>query len=307
MLPYIISVKKEAFFMAIKIYADAGSNLFKDIIEKRNADIKIVNMSLTIDDRIYNCYEDQIDVDKFSHSFYQQMREGRKINTSQITPFTYLEAFKEDIANGHQIICFVMAKGISGTYNSACAARDTINKQAGKEMVYIVDSATAGFGEGLQAIHASELVKKGMDFKSICHECEIFKFKVRSEFTVGDIKYLISKGRVSALLAKFINFLRIKFILKGSNKSKIEVAGKVSGRKMALKRLAETCIAKIKHPEKQTVYISHCDVYDDALSLKNYLVEHGVKNVEIYFYDLITGSHIGPDSLALFYVGENRD
>ena len=74
MLPYIISVKKEAFFMAIKIYADAGSNLFKDIIEKRNADIKIVNMSLTIDDRIYNCYEDEIDVDKFSHSFYQQMR-----------------------------------------------------------------------------------------------------------------------------------------------------------------------------------------------------------------------------------------
>ena len=46
--------------MAIKIYADAGSNLFKGIIEKRNADIKIVNMSLTIDERIYNCYEDEI-------------------------------------------------------------------------------------------------------------------------------------------------------------------------------------------------------------------------------------------------------
>ena len=45
--------------MAIKIYADAGSNLFKGIIEKRNAEIKIVNMSLTIDERIYNCYEDE--------------------------------------------------------------------------------------------------------------------------------------------------------------------------------------------------------------------------------------------------------
>ena len=293
--------------MAIKIYADAGSNLFKEILEKRNADIKIINMSLTIDYRIYNCYEDEIDVDKFSHSFYEKMREGKNINTSQITPYTYLEAFKEDVANGNQIICFVMAKGISGTYNSACIARDTINKEQGKEIVYIVDSATAGFGEGLQAIHASDLVKKGLDFKTICYECEKFKYQVRSEFTVGDIKYLIKKGRVSALLAKFINFLRIKFILKGSNKSKIEVAGKVNGRKMALKRLAETCIAKIKNPEKQTVYISHCDVYDDALSLKNYLVNHGVKNVEIYFYDLITGAHIGPDSLALFYVGENRD
>ena len=293
--------------MAIKIYADAGSNLFKEIINKRNADIKIVNMSLTIEDRIYNCYEDEIDVDKFSHSFYEKMREGKKINTSQITPYTYLEAFKEDIEAGHQIICFVMAKGISGTYNSACIARDTINKEQGKEMVYIVDSATAGFGEGLQAIHASDLVKKCLDFKTICYECEKFKYKVRSEFTVGDIKYLISKGRVSALLAKFINFLRIKFILKGSNKSKIEVAGKVSGRKMALKKLADTCLAKIKNPDKQTVYISHCDVYDDALSVKDYLNAHGVKNVEIYFYDLITGAHIGPDSLALFYIGDNRD
>ena len=293
--------------MAIKIYADAGSNLFENIIQKRNADIKIINMSLTIDDHVYSCYEDEIDVDQFSRSFYQKMREGKKINTSQITPYTYLEAFKEDIAQGHQIICFVMAKGISGTYNSACTARDIINKEQGKEMVYIVDSATAGFGEGLQAIKAYELVKKGLDFKTICYECEKFKYKVRSEFTVGDIKYLISKGRVSALLAKFINFLRIKFILKGSNKSKIEVAGKVNGRKMALKRLAETCIAKIKNPESQTVYISHCDVYDDALTVKNYLVDHGVKNVEIYFYDLITGAHIGPDSLALFYVGSNRD
>ena len=180
-------------------------------------------------------------------------------------------------------------------------------QEQGKEMVYIVDSATAGFGEGLQAIHAYELVKKGLDFKKVCYECEKFKFKVRSEFTVGDIRYLIKKGRVSALVAKFINFLRIKFILKGSNKSKIEVAGKVSGRKMAIKRLADTCIKKIKNPEKQTVYISHCDAYEDALSLKNQLVDHGIKNVEIYFYDLITGSHIGPDSLALFYVGENRD
>ena len=293
--------------MAIKIYADAGSNLFKDIIQKRNAEIKVVNMSLTIDEKIYQCYEDDINVDQFSHSFYQKMREGRNINTSQITPYNYLEAFKEDIEQGNQIICFVMAKGISGTYNSACIARDQINQEQGKEMVYIVDSATAGFGEGLQALHAYELVKKCMSFKDICYECEKFKFQVRSEFTVGDIKYLIKKGRVSALLAKFINFLRIKFILKGSNKSKIEVAGKVSGRKMALRRLAETCIAKIRHPEKQTVYISHCDVYDDALSLKNYLNEHGVKNVEIYFYDLITGAHIGPDSLALFYVGDNRD
>ena len=78
--------------MAIKIYADAGSNLFSGIIKKRNADITVVNMSLTIDEKTYQCYKDEIDVDQFSHSFYEEMREGRSINTSQITPYTYEEA-----------------------------------------------------------------------------------------------------------------------------------------------------------------------------------------------------------------------
>ena len=89
--------------MAIKNYADAGSNLFKDIIEKRNAEIKVVNMSLTIDEKIYQCYEDDINVDQFSHSFYQKMREGSKIDTSQVTPYTYEEAFRKDVEDGHQI------------------------------------------------------------------------------------------------------------------------------------------------------------------------------------------------------------
>lgn len=293
--------------MAIKIYADAGSNLFTDIIQKRNVDIKIINMFLTIGEQVYNCYEDDIDVNHFSHTFYQEMRDGKKIITSQINPQTFLDHFKEDVALGHQIICFTMAKGISGTYNSACQARDIVNEEQGKEMVYVVDSATAGFGEGLQAIHAAELVKKGWSFQEIYEEAEIFKFKVRSEFTVGDVKYLLSTGRLSSLLVKFINLLKVKFILKGSKKSKIELAGKANGRKLAIKKLLDTCIAKIKNPAEQIVYISHCDIYEDAQMMKDYLNEHGVPNVEIYFYDLITGSHLGPDSLAIFYVGENRD
>ena len=137
------------------------------------------------------------------------MREGRKINTSQITPYTYLEAFKEDIEAGNQIICFVMAKGISGTYNSACKARDIINKEQGKEMVYIVDSATAGFGEGMQAIHASELVKKGLDFIDPFKMNLILK-KLMNFANTADtlpllIKYLISPT-VNSLRTLYLNF-----------------------------------------------------------------------------------------------------
>ena len=293
--------------MAIKIYADAGSNLFKGIMEKRNAEIKIVNMSLTIDEKIYNCYEDEIDVDKFSHSFYEKMREGRKINTSQITPYTYLEAFKEDIAQGNQIICFVMAKGISGTYNSACQARDQINKEQGKEIVYVIDSATAGFGEGIQAIKLAKEAEYGKDFSSLIKEAEEFKYKVRSEFTVDDINFLARTGRVNKVVAKIANALKIKVLLKGSNESTIVSTAKVPGRKLSLKKLAKQCIDYIRKPEKQTVYITHCNCLDDANKMKDELMKNGINNVEIYDYDLVTGSHLGPNALAVFYVGDNRE
>ena len=293
--------------MSIKIYTDAGSNLFPSVLKKINKEIKVVSMQLTIDEVAYRCYDDDIDPDQFSREFYQKMRDNSNIYTSQVNPNDFIEAFKEDIAAGHQIICFTLAKGISGTYNSACLARDIINEELGKEVVYVVDSATAGFGEGLQAIRAAELVKKGWDFEAIIKEAEEFKFKVRSEFTVGDIKYLIKKGRVSALVAKFINMINIRFLLKGSVKSTIEVSGKVFGRKTAIRRLADTVVEKIKNPDDQIVYISHCDVEEEAISLKNYLIEKGIKNIKIYYYDLITGAHIGPDSIAIFYVGENRD
>ena len=143
--------------MAVKVYADAGSNLYPDIIRLKNLDIKVVAMNLFVGDKQYRCYDDKINIRKFSQSFYQSMKEGVETHTSLVNPNDFVDAFKEDIEKGNQIICFTMAKGISGTYQSACIARDMINEEQGKEMVYVCDSATAGLGEGLQAIHIARL------------------------------------------------------------------------------------------------------------------------------------------------------
>ena len=147
--------------MALKVYVDVASNLFPELVKKKNFDIKLINMFLYVEDKVYNCYEDHIDVAKFSKSFYEGMTLGKEVHTSLVNPNDYLKYFKDDIEKGNQIICITMAKGISGTYQSACLARNIINEEQGKEMVYVLDSATAGFGEGIQAIYAQELVKQG--------------------------------------------------------------------------------------------------------------------------------------------------
>ena len=72
----------------------------------------------------------------------------------------------------------------------------------------------------------------------------------------------------------------------------------------AIKQLSKVVIDKIDMDKDQIVYITHCNVMENALKLKEIIEKAGVKNIEIYDYDLISGAHIGPGSLAVFYVAK---
>ena len=287
--------------MGIKIFADAVSNLFPDIIKEKNLDIKVLKVHLRIDEKMYDLYDEHFDLKKFNKLYYDAVKENKDIKTSLVSPGEYVEAFKEEIEKGNKVICFTMAQGISGTYQSACLARDMVNEEYKEKMVEVIDSMTAGLGEGLQAIRADDLVKKGLSFEEIIANCEDFKHFVRSDFTVDQIKYLVSTGRVSKTLARFAKLLNIKVMLKRSEESKIAFAGTAFGKINAIKQLARIVLGKINKAKKQIVYITHCNIINDALKLKELLKKGGIKNVEIHDYDYISGAHIGPGSLAVFY------
>ena len=291
--------------MSVKIYVDVGSNLYPQLLKEKGLDIKLLNMYLRIEDKEYICYDETIDFSSFSKQFYQDLESGKKIQTSLVNSGDYYEAFQEDVKNGNQIFCLTMAKGISGTYQAACVARDMVNEEQGKEIVYVFDTATAGFGEGLQAIKACELAKEGKSFREIIDFMEEFKWKVRSEFTVDTVKYLLKTGRCNAILARIVKLISLKIMLYGSYESKIEMSSKVLGRVKAVQRLGQQCIDFIDD-KKSTVWISHCNCLDDANKLAEQIRKAGITNIEIHDYDLITGSHIGPKALAIFYVGKNR-
>ena len=294
--------------MAVKVYADAGSNLFPEVIAARGVEINVVPMHLQVGDHEYSCYNDPINVDEFSKIFYGYLEDPKvDVHTSLINPGDWLEAFKADVEAGNQIICFTMAKGISGTYNSACVAANEINEKAGKMVVRVIDSATAGLGEGRQAIKAAELAKEGKAFEEIIDYCRNYRWKVRSEFTVGSIAFLAKTGRVKPWVARIADVLGIKAMLRGSYDSTIELYDKVRGRKLALKSLADICVRKIQNPEKQIVYITHCNCIEEAEAVKKMILEKINTKIEIYHYDFVTGSHVGPGTVAIFYEANDRN
>lgn len=287
--------------MATKIFADAVSNLFPSIIKEKQLDITILPVHLRIDDQQFDLYPDDFDLEKFNKIYYEAIKDNKSVHTSLVSPGEFEEAFKKEIDKGNKMICFTMAEGISGTYQSACLARDMVNEEYKEKKVEIINSMTAGFGEGLQVIHAYNLVKEGKSFEEIITECEKYKHFVRSDFTVDQIKYLLSTGRVNKALAKFISVLNIKVMLKRSEESKIAFSGTAFGRTNSIKQLARIVLNKINKNKKQIVYVTHCNIINDAAKLKDLLLKGGVKEVEIYDYDYISASHIGPGSLAVFY------
>ena len=291
--------------MAIKILCDAVSNLFEYILKEKNLeDVKVMNLHLKIGTHDYRCYDDPIDIREFSKTYYDLMDKGEEVKTSLVSPGDYEEIFREEVKKGNKVLCFTMAKGISGTYNSACLSRDLINEEFKGHHVEVIDTMTAGFGEGLQVIRAHELAKSGMDFEELVKNCEEFKHYVRSDFTVDNIKYLLKTGRVGKALARFVHLLNIKLLLKRNEESKIAFAGSAVGTNNAMKQLVKLVLDKIDMNVDQTVYVTHCNVMDKALKLKEMLEAGGVKKIEIYDYDLISGAHIGPRSLAIFYVNK---
>ena len=119
--------------------------------------------------------------------------------------------------------------------------------------------------------------------------------------------YLKRGGRVSAATALVGTMLQIKPILHVDNEGHLISVSKVRGRKASIqalaKKLGETGIAGAN----ETVFICHGDCSDDAKLLEKLVKErYGVKTVLTEYTGAVIGSHSGPGTLALFYLGEHR-
>lgn len=292
--------------MGIRIFTDAGSNLFGSIIKGKKLDITLLPMSLRIKDKEYLCYEDNLDASELSKSFYLEMEAGAIPHTSLPNPGLFLEKATEEVKRGNKVICITLSSGVSGTYQSDFLIAQQINEEMKEEVVKVIDSKTAGFGEGMIAIFADRLVKEGLSFEEIIAKTEGYLSTVRSEFTVNSIKHLANTGRISNFKATIADVLNIKPLLYGSNEGKIVPFANVRGRKNALKKLSENVAMNIANKD-ETIYITHCNALEDAKFFERLLHEKGIFHTEIYYFDLVTGAHVGPGTIAVFYEGNNRN
>jgi hypothetical protein len=127
-------------------------------------------------------------------------------------------------------------------------------------------------------------------------------------FTVGDLKYLSRTGRIKGSVATIGNVLKIKPILRGNKDGYIVSYKNCRGRKSALNELVNLVCDNIVEPEKQILGIAHADAYEDSLYIMNKIQQKiKVRDFINTSYDFCTGSHVGPDTIALFFIGKDRE
>lgn len=289
--------------MAYQLFSDSCSNLTDAMIA--DLDVEILSLTVRADGREYYSYikGEKTDIKKF----YDLMRAGHSLETSQLNMEKCREAFAAVLEQGQDVLYLAFSSALSGTYNVATVVADELKEKYPGRKIYVVDSLAASMGEGLMLTYAANKRKEGKSIDEVRDWLENNKLSFCHWFTVDDLYHLKRGGRVSAATALLGTMLSIKPVLHVDNEGRLINVSKARGRKKSLEalvdRMAETCV----NPEDQLIYISHGDCLEDAKYVEKLVRERlHVKDVKINYVDPVIGAHSGPGTVALFFVGTER-
>ena len=289
------------------IYADSASNVTEELIEKY--DIRIVPYTCSIDGKDFEAYVPGVPFVETAKNFYSAMREGKDTKTTLVNAHKIITAVTPSLQAGRDVIFVSITSGLSGTYDQAIQAGKELKELFPDRKFIPVDSANAAFGEGLIAYYIAKLRDEGKTIDE-CNEWAINnRYHLHGVCTVDSLKYLKRGGRISSLAAIAGTILNIKPVLWGDDNehAKLTVMCNERGRKKSIARMIEYYKQNIIDPENQVIAISHADCEEEALELMEKLKQLGAKEFVINYYDLCTGAHAGPGTLALFFLGAVRN
>lgn len=282
-----------------RIFTDNAANLPQEFIDRY--DLGIVTIG---------CYADGEELtfpDGFDGaSFYGAMRQGRAVTTAMPAPAVFYDAFTPVLEAGEDLMYIGMSGGISGTAALAQSIVRELAEEHPDRRIAAIDTRGASLGEGLPVLYAASLREKGLSFDEVLEKTEKNCDDMWQVFTVDDLSYLKKTGRLFSAAVKVTNTLHVKPILVGDEDGHIVLRRVVVGRRRSLDALSaryrEKC-ADMSLP----VGLAHADSEADARYVIDKLREAGCTGeITPVMYEPVTGSHVGPGTVALFFYGQGR-
>ena len=240
-------------------------------------------------------------------AFYDGMRSGTEPKTSQVTPYQYIEFWTPLLERKLPIVHIALGSAISGTSANGVKAAEMMREEHPDCVIHVVDSTLASVGYGMLAINAAKMRDEGFTPEQCVAELERTKASVNTIYTTGDLTYLYRSGRVSRTGRVVAHALNIWPILRLNIEGTLLVTAKERGKKHTLDRINKIIEEAVLEPEKQTLYICHSDIPEEAHEFGESLKElFGFKDVFYTYIGTTIGSNCGPGLMAAFFTGKDR-
>ena len=282
--------------MSFVISTDSGSNMPIDLIRENN--LAVVPLTYRYDDEDHST----IDLSKFDGESYYEMIKDKEVTTSTVNIQQFIDAWEPYLKEGKDILHISMSSGISSTYQTSKMASEILYEDYPERKIITVDTYAASLGEAMIVLEACKLMDEGLTVDEVADKIEKKKTSLRQVFTVDDLMFLKKGGRLSGASAMIGTILSIKPILIGNEIGQIVVKGKERGRKAALKALLDEYVNYVANPVKDVIAIAHSACMEDVKWLKEEILKiNPMQKIITEIYEPVTGSHVGPRALALFF------
>ena len=280
---------------------DSDSDLPYDLKEKY--DIPMVYMPYALDGKEYF---DDLGQSLDHKSYYDHMRNGAVPVTSALNEETYVEYF-EPILKEKDLLFVAFSSKLSSTIQAAYAARERLLGQYPERKFIIVDTLSISGPLTLLALKAHEKYRAGAPIEEVARWLEENKLRAQAFFMVDDLKYLKRGGRISPTAAAFGTMLDIKPILTETREGTLQSVDKVRGRKKALNALVDRMAENGPDPAESMAIILNADAPEEAAELKE-LVLRKIPELQVRIDNVgpVIGAHCGPGTLAICFLGKER-
>ena len=286
--------------MAYQIITDSCCDLPRNI--KEQLQLTCIDITLMFRDRVWADTSDE-----GLKTVYDGLRTGEIATTAAANPQDWASVIEPVLADGRDALVLAFSSGLSTTYQSAVIAAQELQEKYPERTVKVVDTLCASMGQGLLVWYACHQQQAGKSLEEVCAWCEDNKLNLCHWFTVDDLMFLKRGGRVSATTAVLGTMLNIKPILHVDDEGHLIKVSTARGRKASIDALAAKAAATALPGQNDTMFISHGDCQEEAEYLAKVLKEkHGVKEVIIGYIGGVIGSHSGPGTMALFFLGSKR-
>lgn len=282
------------------VMTDSTSDLGVDLLQKY--DIEYVQMNYVVDGKEYPA---SLEWEQISpKDYYDMIRNGTRIQTTQVPRNVYEDAFNAKLDAGEDIVYIACSSALSGSVKLAQIVADEILAKREGE-IYVIDSLCSSFGQGMMAIWASEMRSAGKTAAEAAKFIEENRLKVNQCGTVGSLEYLRRAGRIKASKAFFGNLFGVKPLIISDILGQNYACKKVKGIANARNEIAAMQLEAAEDTEGQTLYISHADNLEGAEQLRDvFLAQAKFKDVYIGSIGPIVGASVGPGTIISFVFGK---